>query len=75
MISTQSVLHYVDLKGFNKFIPIVKITKDYLFNESSSVKLSLFDPNTGNPIDGPVMSVAAAIGPTFNLNSVIVKNV
>ncbi|CAL6057707.1 Intraflagellar_transport protein 140 [Hexamita inflata] len=72
MVSPSAVLFYADLKNFNRFVQLAKLRQDYLFSESAQAQITAYDAQN-NPFAGPTVSVASAVGPSFNLNSVSIN--
>lgn len=70
MISSSLVLYYADIRSFNKYVQLAKLKQDYLFSDQTSVSMKFFDESQNKYVDGPVASVAATFGSTFNLNSI-----
>ena len=75
MISSSLVLYYADIRSFNKYVQLAKLKQDYLFSDQTSVSMRFFDESQNKYADGPVASVAATFGSTFNLNSIQVDSV
>lgn len=53
---------------------LAKLKQDYLFSEQTSVSMKFFDEAENKYVDGPVASVPATFGATFNLNSIQVDS-